>query len=161
MTEYQIQPNTRRCAVSGRELQSGEKYYSVLIDKGGTLLRQDFAADAWHGPPDNAFSFWCGRVPTPERGQRPRIDDDLLADCFGRLERQTEPAQVNFRYVVGLLLMRRRRLKLEETRVEAGQETLRLRCARTGAVYAMVNPGLPGEEMARIQEEVFKVLGWE
>jgi hypothetical protein len=161
MTEYQIQPNTKRCAASGRELQPGEKFYSVLLDEGGKFVRQDFAGEAWHGPPANAFSFWAGRVPTAERGRKLRIDDDLLLDCFQRLDGQTEPGQVNFRYVVALLLMRRKRLKFEEARVENGREILRLRCARTGAAYPVVNPRLGEEEMAAVQEEVFKVLGWD
>jgi hypothetical protein len=161
MTDYQIQPNTRRCAASGRELQPGEKYFSVLLDEGGKFTRQDFATEAWHGPPANAFSFWTGRVPASEGGRRLRIDDDLLLDCFARLDGQTEPGQVNFRYIVALLLMRRKRLKFEEARVENGQEILHLRCARTGKVHLVINPRLTEEEMVAVQDEVFKVLGWE
>jgi hypothetical protein len=161
MTDYQIQPNTRRCTATGRELQPGEKFFSVLLDEGGKFVRHDYAAEAWAGPPANAFSFWAGRVPTAERGRRLRIDDDLLLDCFQRLDGQTEPGQVNFRYVVALLLMRRKRLKFEEARVENDQEILQLRCARTGAAHRVVNPRLTEEEMAAVQDEVFKVLGWE
>jgi hypothetical protein len=161
MTDYQIQPNTRRCVATGRELQPGEKFYSALLDEGGKFVRQDFADDAWRGPPERAFSFWSGRVTEPERGRRPRIDDDLLLDCFQRLEGQTDPGRVSFRYVVSLLLMRRKRLKFEEARVENGQEVLCLRCARTGARHQTVNPRLTEEEMAAVQDEVFKVLGWE
>jgi hypothetical protein len=161
MTDYQIQPNTRHCAVSGRELRPGEKFYSVLRQDGGKLVRQDFAAEAWYGPPDGAFSFWCGRVPAAEQTRRPRIDDDLLADCFQRLEGAADPAQVSFRYVIALLLMRRKRFKFEEARVEDGQEVLRMRCVRSGAQHDVVNPRLTEDEMVAVQDEVFKVLGWE
>ena len=41
MTEYQIEANTRRCVVSGRELKPGEKYYSVLTDEGGKFQRRE------------------------------------------------------------------------------------------------------------------------
>ena len=68
---------------------------------------------------------------------------------------------MNFRYVVALLLMRRRRLKFEEAFQESGQEVLRLRCVRTRAQYDVVNPRLTEAEMTAVQEEVFKVLGWE
>ncbi len=161
MIDYQIQPNTRRCAVTGRDLAPGEKFYSVLLDEGGTFIRQDFSREAWQGAPESAFSFWSGRVPAPETARRPRIDDDLLADCFHRLEGQTEPGRISFRYVVALLLMHRRRFKFEEARSEDGHEILVLRCTRTGAEHEVVNPGLTEEEMTTVQEEVFKVLGWE
>ena len=35
MTEYQIQANSRRCVLTGRELLPGEKFYSVLLDEAG------------------------------------------------------------------------------------------------------------------------------
>ena len=89
------------------------------------------------------------------------IDDDLLVDCFGRLEGQTDPGRVSFRYIVALLLMRRKRFRFEGASLEDGQEVLRLCCARTGAQHEVLNPALTDEEMAAVQEEVLKVLGWE
>src|SRR5205807_6356292 len=80
MTDYQIQPNTRRCALTGRDLQPGEKVYTALLEDGGKFLRQDYSSEAWQGPPAEAFSFWCGRVPAQEETRKPRIDDELLMD---------------------------------------------------------------------------------
>lgn len=161
MTEYQIQASTRRCTVSGRELQPGEKFYSVLLDEAGKFVRRDYSAEVWHGPPEGTFSFWAGRVPAQEAPRRPRIDDDLLLDCFQRLEGQTEPERVRFRYVVALLLMRRKRLKFDEVKMQGETEILRLRCTRTGTSYEVVNPQLTEEAMTVVQDEVFKVLGWD
>jgi hypothetical protein len=160
MTEYQIQPNTRRCVATGRELRPGEPFFTALLEEGGHFVRQDFSREAWQGPPPTAFSFWTGKVPPPEENRRPRFDDDLLMDCFERLEGQTDPARINFRYVVALLLMRRKRFKFEQTVVEGEEEKLCLRCARTGAKHLVTNPRLSEEAMADVQEEVFKVLGW-
>jgi hypothetical protein len=161
MTEYQIQANTRRCAVTGRELQPGERFFSVLLDEGTKFIRRDYSSGAWQGPPAGAFSFWSGRVPASERSIRPPIDDELLTDCFQRLEGAEEPERVRFRYVIALLLMRRRRLKFDEVKLRDGQEILCLRCARTGSHHEVINPQLTEEEMTAVQEEVFKVLGWE
>jgi hypothetical protein len=161
MAEYQIQANTRRCAVTGRELRPGEKFYSVLLDHGNRFERQDFSSEAWQGPPAAAFSFWAGRIPAEEENKRPPIDDEMLMDCLQRLEGDEEPARVNFRYVVALLLMRRKRLKFEEARTDGDQEILSLRCVRTRTLYQVRNPRLTEEQMANVQEEVFKVLGWQ
>jgi hypothetical protein len=161
MTDYQIQASSRRCAATGRELQPGERFFSVLLEEGGRLVRKDYGADAWPGPPAGAFSFWAGKVPPAETRRRLTVDDELLLDCFQRLEEQTEPNHVRFRYVVSLLLMRRRRLRFEEARTEAGQEVLVLRCVRTGARHAVVNPCLTDDEMASVQDDVSRALGWE
>src|SRR5262249_48075003 len=135
--------------------------FSVLLEEQGKLVRRDYSGEAWQGPPPDAFSFWAGRIPADEGNRRPPIDDEMLVECFQRLEGQTDPARVNFRYVIALLLLRRKRFKFEEARVEGGQEVLSLRCARTRALQRVVNPRLTEEEMTAVQEEVFKVLGWE
>ena len=77
-----------------------------------------------------------------------------------RLEGQTDPGRVNFRYIVALLLMRRKRLKFEDARIEASREMLRLRCVQTKVIHEVVNPALSDEQTQAVQEEVFKVLGW-
>ena len=160
MIDYQIQPSTRRCSVTGRELKAAERYYSVLVDEGGTLVRRDYSREAWQGPPAGAFGFWQGKVAGPA-ARRPPVDDELLLDCFGRLEGESEPGRVRFRYVLALLLMRRRRLKFEEARREGTQEVLQLRCTRTGARHQVVNPALSDEELEEAQDDVFRALGWE
>ena len=160
MIDYQIQPNTRRCSASGRELQPGERYYGVLLEEGGKFVRKDFSVEAWQGAPEGAFSFWMGRLAPPQSKRRPPIDDEMLMECFQRLEGQLEPNRIRFRYVVALLLMRRRRLRFEETQRDSGQEILVLRCTR-GARHAVVNPGLTDEELTTVQDDVFQALGWE
>src|SRR5262249_968192 len=153
--------NTRRCALSGRELRPGERFFSVLLEEAGQFVRRDYSSECWHGPPAEGFSFWSGRIPDAEGNRPPPIDDEMLLDCFQRLQGQADPGRVNFRYVVALLLMRRKRLKFEEARTENGQEILNLRCVRTRVLHRVVNPRLTEEEMVAVQEEVFKVLGWD
>ncbi|MCS6849933.1 MAG: hypothetical protein NZ700_02045 [Gemmataceae bacterium] len=160
MTDYQIEAHTRRCAVTGRELKPGERVWSVLIDDGGRFVRRDYSPEAWQGPPPGAFSFWASRVPSADGPRRPPIDDDMLFDCFRRLDGQTEPDRVQFRYVVALLLMRRKRLKFESARTEGEHEILVLRCPRSRTRHEVVHPRLTEEEMSAVQDEVYRVLGW-
>jgi hypothetical protein len=161
MLQYQIQPSSRRCCVTGRELKPGERYFSVLLEVEGKLVRQDYAPEAWPGPPGEAFSFWMGKVPEQEGPHRPPINDALLLDCFTRLENDARPDRVNFRYVLALLLLRRKRLKFEEARTDHEREILRLRCSQSRVVHEVVNPRLTDEELATVQDEVYQVLGWQ
>ena len=159
LSDYQIQPNSRRCFVSGRELKPGEAFYSVLLEQAGRFLRREYSREAWQGPPEGASASGWARY-RPAQDRRPPVDDDMLLDCFARLEGQTEPARVNFRYVLALLLLRRKRLKFEG----AGRgdvQILRLRSPQTRTVHEVVNPALTEEEMQTVQDEVFKVLGWQ
>jgi hypothetical protein len=159
MTDYQIQNSTRRCAITGRELKPGERYYSVLLDEGGTFTRKDYSVEVWQGPPEGAFSFWQSRLATGQGPRRLVIDDELLVECFHRLEGQEETNKLSFRFVLALLLMRRRRFKLEETRREDGRDVLVLRCPRTGARHKVLDPGLSDEDLESVQDDVFRAIG--
>lgn len=163
MTEYDIQALTRVCALSGRELKPGERYFAALTESAGKLVRTDYAADAWPGPPENAVAYWCGKVPAA--GTKPRkaaVNDDLLLDCFDRLKDSTDADGLNFRYVATLLLMRRKRFRFEDAaRDAAGRDVLIVRDARGGAVHQVIDPRLNDEQTAAVQTEVFRVLGWE
>jgi hypothetical protein len=161
MIDYQLQAPTRRCTTSGRELRPGEKYITALLDECGKFVRRDFAPDAWTGPPENAIGHWAARVPQAgEAAKRPPIDDEMLAECFHRLDGAVDADRVQFRYVVALLLMRRKRFKFEDVTKDASGDLLQLRDMRTGDRFAVADPGLNAEAMATVQDEVFRVLGW-
>jgi hypothetical protein len=100
-------------------------------------------------------------VPSGQAPKRPPIDDELLVECFDRLDGEVEPNRLSFRFVLGLLLMRRRRFKLEETRQEGGQEVLVLRCLRTGVKHQVLDPKMTDEELESVQDDVFRAIGWD
>jgi hypothetical protein len=160
MTDYQIQNNTRRCSISGRELQPGEKYFSVLFDENGAFVRRDYSAESWSGAPEGAYSFWSGRLPLEANVRRPTIDDEMLIDCLGRMNGETEPAKIKFRYVLALLLMRRKRLKFVEAHHEGDHDILILHSPQRGERVTVIDPQLSDQEMNAVQDEVFEVLGW-
>lgn len=161
MTNYQIHGPARVCAVTGRELKAGERVFSVLRDENGQFVRTDYAADAWPGPPAGAVAWWAGRVPDAGRPAGPVINDDLLADCFEHLSVTTDPARLRFRYVVALLLMRRKRFKFEDARKKGEADTLVVRDGKTGRRHEVEDPQLTDAEMDAVRDEVFRVLGWE
>jgi hypothetical protein len=161
MTNYQIHGPARVCVATGRELKPGEKVFSVLRDENGQFVRSDFAADAWSGPPNDAVAWWAGRIPEAGRLAKPSINDDLLVDCFEHLTGTTDPARLRFRYVVALLLMRRKRFKFEDTRKAGDTETLVVRDAKAGRRHEIDDPGMTDAEMDAVRDEVFRVLGWE
>lgn len=162
MTQYDLAAPARVCAATGRELTPGERIVSVLTDENGTLVRRDYAPDGWPGPPPAAVAHWYGKVPAADTPRRPAVNEPLLFDCFDHLAGQTEPTKVNFRYVVALLLMRRKRLKFEDAKRAAdGGEVLVVRDTRSGKRVEVPDPRLTEAEIESVQNEVFQVLGWE
>jgi hypothetical protein len=161
MAEYDIQGPTRVCAASGQELKPGDRFFGVLLDEDGKLVRKDYSEAAWPGPPDGHLAYWVGHVPTDDKPRKPVVNDEVLLDCFDRLRERGDPDSLNFRYVAALLLMRKKKFRFEDAiRDEAGREVLSLRDSRNGAVHQVIDPKLSDEQVAAVQAEVFRVLGW-
>jgi len=160
MTNYEIHGPARVCTATGRELKPGEKVFSVLFDEMGQFVRKDFAADAWPGPPNGAIAWWQSRIAEAGRPVKPTINDDLLVDCFEHLADTTDAGRIRFRYVVALLLMRRKRFKFEDARKHGDNESLVVRDSKTGRRHETADPQMNEQEMDAVRDEVFRVLGW-
>jgi hypothetical protein len=59
------------------------------------------------------FSFWKTTMPLPQQKKKLLVDDSVLMDVFQRMEGKSEPQEVRFRFVLALILMRKRLLKYE------------------------------------------------
>jgi hypothetical protein len=156
---YQIQTASRTCARTGRDLKPGESFFSVLYDRQGQWFREDISKDAWTGPPSEAFSFWLTRMPVEGQPKKPTLDDEMLWNCFQRLPDDAEPKQTAFRYVLALLLMRRKKLRFEEMRKDNGQEWLVVRDPKQKKLHQILDPRLTEAQMIEVQEELENLLG--
>ena len=105
------------CAVSGRAIAPGEKYMAAVRETPTGLERVDVAAEHW-GAFDKAdlLGFWQTVMPRPEQKKKVFVDDEVLCTLFERLADATEPAKVAFRFVLGLILMRKRLVIYDSTR---------------------------------------------
>lgn len=160
MTEFDIAAPARLCASTGIELHPGDRVVSALVDEAGKFVRRDFAAQAFTEPPAGTIAWWHGRIPTSAKPKKPSYNEDVLLDLFRHLAEATDSARVNFRYVVALLLMRRKRLKFEDLKKVNGQDVLVVRDAKTGTKYDAIDPRLTEDSIVEVQAEVFAALGW-
>ena len=159
MLDYDIQSCTRRCAVSGRDLLPGEVCYSAILAAGGHVERRDYAPECWQGPPEGALGWWKARLAARENKKAKLAPSDVLLKLLSELE--SRPDQSDMRYVLALLLVRRRVLRVEDDSNAAGDEELTLHSPRENATYR-VRVALPSEERAEeIQRELTGLLSAE
>ena len=126
-SEYQIGRVGIECASSGKSLAPGDGYVGALIEVEGEeeLVRQDFAVDAWSDAkrPGGVFAYWHGVVPDQKSDSLPTLDPSSAADLFDQLESAEDPKRIAFRYLLALMMMRKRLLVHVGT--EAGQLLVR------------------------------------
>jgi hypothetical protein len=155
--EYELQRSTRHCATTGREFAPGDTYYSVVLAEGETLKRLDYAADTWAGPPNEAVGWWKSLVPGKVNARKHWAPNDVMLNFWDELAAQLE--RQDMRYVLTLLLIRRRVFRLEEEGCDAAEhEILTVYCPRRDTTYKVLAV-LPDETRAKqIQEELAALL---
>lgn len=155
--DYELERCSRHCVSSGRELTPGEAFYSVLVAEGAELHRYDYSAEAWRGPPENAIGWWRSQIPGRNAKRKHWAPNDVMLEVFDELADQ--PDKQDVRYVLALLLVRRRVLRQEDREVDQqGREVMVLYCPRREATYQVpvLTPNQP--RIDEIQEDLTRLL---
>jgi hypothetical protein len=156
--DYEIQRCARRCAATDTELSAGEEFYSVLVQNGAELVRQDYCVEAWSGPPEGSIAYWKSQMPNPRAKRIGWAPNDVMLEFFEQLENEQEKADM--RFVLALLLVRRRVLRQEDSlEDEQGQEVMVVYCPRRDTTYKV--PVIAPDDEGRtrqIQDELAKLL---
>ena len=158
MQDYQdVQRCTRRCAATDRELAAGETYYSVLQVQGAQVQRLDYCEQGWQGPPENALGWWKAALPAPNHQAVQWAPDQVVLQYFEQLA--DHPQQADQRYVLALLLVRRRILRLDrQEKNTAGQTVLCLVHPDADQEYHVLEVEPEAERLAAIQASLQQLL---
>lgn len=176
---YDISKPTGVCTFTGRVLEPGEAYVATLVDlpeeaqeaEGASaaarlgFLRLDVSVDAWREGkrPEALFGHWKSTVSPPQAKKKLFVDDDVLMNMFIRLADTDQPRRLAFRFVIALILMRKKLLKYEGSHHEAsGDETPRECWAMTpkggSEPYEVLNPNLGEEQIQEVTEQLSEIL---
>ena len=158
MADYELMRTEGKCSVSGRSFQEGEDFYSVVIETPTGFERRDIAEDCWDGPPAEAMCFFKTRLAKKEKPHRTFVDDEVLANFFLRLSGNEEPLKLRFRFVLSLILMRKRVLKYARTIQEDGGEYWEMRMVRDKSLHKVFNPVLNDAEIEELTGELGAIL---
>ncbi|MHC4555859.1 MAG: hypothetical protein ACYS80_00995 [Planctomycetota bacterium] len=158
MDEWEINKPLGQCYGTGKKIEHGEEYFAALVEAEEGLQRRDFCADYWESQKPDVFCYWKSRLPQPGQKKQLFVDDQMLMAFFERLERETEQEKVNFRFVLTLILMRKRLLKYDETTIENDKEIWRLRVVGDKNIVEVINPHLDEEQIEQLSSQIGEIL---
>ena len=157
----EIVKGRRVCAVSGRVFAEGDKYFSAIKETNDGFVRTDYAPEVWETLDKSEFvSYWHGKVPTENDRKKNRliIDTEAFYLFFLGILPDESPTRAVFRYLLALILVRKRVLRLDEVEKSPDGEALILFDTRAKTEYRIpVHPG-SDEELNAAQEELNKLL---
>jgi hypothetical protein len=182
---FEISRPTGRCFITQRDLAPGEPIVVALVEREPDpegnptegFERLDFSGEGWDSLPDDTrgggrkhlpdrriFAWW--RASQPEPGARPLIalDDNGLLDLFEELGYADDPetdaqraSRLAFRFVLTLILARKRLVRLERS----GTEGLFVRPRGTPPEAESVfveDPGLTPERLREVMDRLGAIL---
>ncbi|MCX5658158.1 MAG: hypothetical protein NTW19_00350 [Planctomycetota bacterium] len=191
---YDIERPTGQCAFTGAKLLPGQAYIATLVEVDlppagagkpapgtpGTsgaapandsgFKRLDVSLEAWQSGsrPERLFSFWRSIVPEANQKRKMFVDDDVLMGLFRRLADTDQPQRLAFRFVLSLILMRKRLLKYESSQRRpraAGegspQEWWRVSAKAPGAepeFFEVLNPEMDDTQTQQVTQQLGEIL---
>lgn len=167
-TEYQVARATGQCAATGDPLEPGTACVATLVERPEDegFDRLDFAESAWAdgARPERLFSYWKTVVPQSNRERRLLVDDEVLMDVFTRLADDERPQRQAFRFVIALILMRKKQLRFTGRDGDGTPEVPEYWCLTPRGSepddppLRVLNPQLTDDDVRELTEQLREVL---
>ena len=157
--DWEISKVGPHCEGCDRSFDEGDALFSALYDEQTEFVRRDYCPACWEKVDQGrVFSHWRTRTPTKDAPPKRFVDDDVLLSFFARLDGEEDRLKINFRFVLGLLLIRKKLLKFTRVRRQGEIEFLVLQDKREGREVEVRNPELTEEQVVTVTEECGKLL---
>jgi hypothetical protein len=162
-SEWSIQSRGNACAVSGKHFEDGESFYTLLFEEKLGFRREDVSEAAFKERPTEApqpFSFWRSKYQVPEAGPPEALEKQTAEDLLRRYMADGHGQYANARYILALMLERKRLLREVDTKRDEQGELVRIyEHVKTGEVFLIPDPQLRLDQIAAVQTEVAGQLG--
>jgi hypothetical protein len=167
---YDVQRPSGTCAFTGEEIPPGDNYIASLVEydheEGGLgLKRVDVSLAQWEkgSRPEQLFCYWRTQMPQPQEKKKLLVDDDVLMNLYRRLEDADQDDRLAFRFVLSLILMRKRLLRYDGTeKRDDGQEWWIMSAKKPDAdereLLPVMDPHLDEQRIEQVTEQLSEIL---
>lgn len=161
-TGYEVSHPHGRCAICGTTIETDQKLMAALRETPEGFERLDICMNCWPTfERGNIIAFWQTVMPHVQVKKKVFVDDEVLCSLFERLADVSEPAKVQFRFVLGLILMRKKLLVYETSRKESAGEIWSLRFKGKEELHDLFNPQLTEQQMHDVSAQLGEILNEE
>jgi hypothetical protein len=160
LPEWEIKARSRYCVRTGEPFADGDPIYTLLFRDRGGFRREDVSEKAWQEVEEGAkpFSFWKSKYQAPEPPAPEQMPKESVEELLRKLITEDRSEHVNVRYVLAILLERKRTLKQVDVRESGEERILMYEHTKTGEVFIVGDPLLKLDQLDSVQEEVYALL---
>jgi len=161
MSDWKIRKRKDGCSLCTHEFEEEEVFYSLLSIDPETIGREDRCVACFdQGGLQEAGQgaiYWRTRRP-PEGKRRLAVDFDVVEQLFFALAEHEKERILELRYLMSLLLLRKKRLKLVRVLREGGVESMVLRRPRRTEAIAVRVFDLSEERSLQLRQELARIF---
>jgi hypothetical protein len=159
---YQVAKPQGVCHITSQPIEPGQKFMAALRETPAGFERLDISLGAWpQFDRKDVIGFWQTVMPKHDHKKKVFVDDQVVCEIFERLAETTEPAKLNFRFVLGLILMRKRMIVYEDTRTDGEKEIWQVRFKGRDDRLDLVNPKLDEQQVMEVSQQLSEILNEE
>lgn len=160
---WNIRGRSHVCAHTERPFAEGDTFYTALFEEGPEkeLVRRDYSADAWKELEGTLtpFSFWKSTYDPPKTEGRVEVVEKESAEALlRRLVEEDSITTENTRYILAVMLERKKQLRQTGTRETEDATFLVYEHPKSGEVYIIRDPELKLDQLETVQTEVSRLL---
>jgi hypothetical protein len=184
--QFQIETSDYQCCGCEKEISCGSRYFSTVVFEDAAFRRRNYCDPCWAGAQnartagaEELYAYWrtCRPEPPGADPRRMRFDPALVLEFFRRLSAPAgepgdagraadaeamgpaEPQKRDLRFVLALLLVRKKALHFDSSVERNGGEWLRLtERGDRSRVYWVENPDLTDEQLGRVRDDIGELL---
>lgn len=157
-SSFEVSSSSGRCSISGRDLAQGEEFYTVLFEDGESFKRVDYSLESWSGEPEGAYCHFKSRIPVKEKKKQLLVNKEMLINFFERLAEDTLPIRIQFRFVIALILMRKRILRYDGSTTENEIETWQMTLTSKQSRHQVINPILTDAQIEDVSGQLSAIM---
>ncbi|MFP4052971.1 MAG: hypothetical protein ACLFV7_03805 [Phycisphaerae bacterium] len=163
--EYNISRATGFCHACERKFEPGDGFTATVRQNEDDFLREDYCHECYAALDDarrndpGVWGVWRTRVPQPKEKKKVFVDDEVLMNFFHRLAEDEDEAKIGFRFVLTLVLMRKKILSYEGMNTDKqGRDLWKMRIRGEQRIHNVIDPHLDEETIAEVTGQLGAIL---
>lgn len=165
MIEWNIQTRAHACQACRKSFANKESFHTLLFDHKHAYERMDVCEPCWkaqfsQGATDRKgfISYWQSVYAPPPAAPPDAIQKETAESLLRKLLEQNDPAHAAARFILAVMLERKRLLKVKAQILENQQRVFVYEHVQSGDLFQIPDPGLKLDQLEEVQRDVARLL---
>lgn len=165
MIDWNIQSRAHACQACQKPFAEKQPFHTLLFDERNGYLRLDICEDCWKAQYSQGavekkgfVSHWQSVYTPPPAAPPDAIQKDTAESLLRKLVEQNDPTHAGARYILAVMLERKRILKVKAQVVENGSRVFIYEHPKTGDLFSIPDPKLQLDHLEQVQRDVAQLL---